>query len=323
MAFSRRAALGYLRRAHEQNRLAHAYLISGPQGSGKRVLAAELASLVNGTKVSEVFSAKAREIFVAQPESKSRRIVIEQIRSLEHTLQMRAPKDRCKVAIIVDADRLQPQAANAFLKTLEEPPKDSFLFLLSALPEALPETILSRCIAIPLASNGEPQNSVEEEKLVKLLQQAAREQSWGIQYAYRLAQEFQRLLRAVREQIKDETDQELKKEETRYKDSTDGAWLEEREQYYKALTESLYLQRRAGLIEILFAWWSDVLRSSNGVESGNLSNAGRETSAVAKRFSTVEILRRVHCLEELRDHLSRNIQEALAIEVAFLAIFTI
>jgi len=322
MAFSRRAALGYLRRAHEQNRLAHAYLISGPQGSGKQVLAAELASFVNGTKVSDVFSARAREIFVAEPESKSRRIVIEQIRSLEHALQMRAPKGRRKVAIIVDADRLQPQAANAFLKTLEEPPKDSLLFLLSALPEALPETILSRCIAIPLAPNGQPQNSVEEEKLVKLLQQAAHEQSWSIQYAYRLAQEFQRLLRAVREQIKGETDQALSKEETRYKDSTDGAWLEERDQYYKALTESLYLQRRAGLIEILFAWWSDVLRSSNGVEGSNLSKAAKETGVLAKRFGTVEILRRVRCLEELREHLSRNIQEALAIEVAFLAIFT-
>src|SRR6266568_4550139 len=181
MAFSRRAALGYLRRAHEQNRLAHAYLISGPQGSGKRVLAAELASLVNGTKVSEVFSAKAREIFVAQPESKSRRIVIEQIRSLEHTLQMRAPKDRCKVAIIVDADRLQPQAANAFLKTLEEPPKDSLLLLLSALPEALPETILSRCIAIPLAANNGQRVTAEEKELVDLLRQAGSEQTWSVQ----------------------------------------------------------------------------------------------------------------------------------------------
>jgi DNA polymerase-3 subunit delta' len=323
MAFPRHTALNLLRRAHEQNRLAHAYLISGPPGSGKQLLAAELASLVNGTKVNDVFSAKARDIFVAQPESKSRRIVIDQIRDLEHALQMRAPNGRRKVAIIVDADRLQLQAANAFLKTLEEPPKDSLLLLLSALPEALPETILSRCITIPLAPNGQPQNKVEEEKLVKLLQQAAREQSWGIQYAYRLAQEFQRLLRAVREQIKGETDQALKHEETRYKDSTDGAWLEEREQYYKALTESLYLQRRAGLIEILFAWWSDVLRSSNGVACRNLPNTGRETGALAKRFSTVEILRRVRCLEELRDHLSRNIQEALAIEVAFLATFTI
>src|SRR6266566_4226702 len=210
MAFSSTSALGYLRRAHKQNRLAHAYLISGPPGSGKQLLAAELASLVNRTAANDVFSAKARDIFVAQPESRSRRIVIEQIRDLEHRLQMRATDGRRKVAIISEADRLQPQAANAFLKTLEEPPKDSLLLLLSALPEALPETILSRCIAIPLAPEGQPKNKVEEKELVKLLQHTVSEQNWSIQYAYRLAQEFQRLLRLVREQIKSQTDQALK-----------------------------------------------------------------------------------------------------------------
>src|SRR5437762_3302782 len=137
MAFSCTAALVYLRRAYQQNRLAHAYLISGAPRSGKQQLAAELASLVNGTKVSDVFSTKAREIFIAQPESKSRRIVIQQIRGLEHALQMQAPNGRLKVAIISDADRLQPQAANAFLKTLADPPKNSLFFLLTCLQEAL------------------------------------------------------------------------------------------------------------------------------------------------------------------------------------------
>ena len=322
MGFSRAVAFEYLRRAHEQNRLAHAYLISGPTGSGKQLLAAELASLVNGTKASDVFSVKTRDIFIAQPESKSRRIIIEQIRDLEHTLQMRASNGRHKVAIISEADRLQPQAANAFLKTLEEPPKDSLLLLLSALPEALPDTILSRCIAISLAPADEHESTLEEKELVKLLQQAVSEQNWSIQYAYRLAQKFQRLLRVIREQIKAETDEALKREEARYKNSTDGAWLEEREEYYKALIQSLYLQRRAGLIEILFAWWSDVLRSSSEVSRIDLPNARRETGALANRFTPTEILRRIRCLEELRDHLNRNIQEALAIEVAFLAIFT-
>ena len=177
MAFARATAFEYLRRAHEQNRLAHAYLITGPPGSGKEVLAAEVASLVNGTPAKEVFSSKAREIFIARPESKSRRISIEQIRALEHALQMRAANSHGKVAIISDADRLGGEAANAFLKTLEEPPKDSLLLLLSALPEALPETILSRCIAIPLASEGEARSNKEEEKLVKLLQQASRHMS--------------------------------------------------------------------------------------------------------------------------------------------------
>jgi len=322
MPFSRTTALEYLRRAHQQSRLAHAYLITGPPGSGKQLLAADLASLVNGTPATDVFSAKAREIFVARPESKSRRIVIEQIRDLEHALQMRAVNARRKVAIIPDADRLQSQAANAFLKTLEEPPKDSLLLLLSALPEALPETILSRCIAIPLALNGQLQNNDEEEKLVKLLQEASRQKSWTIQFAYRLAQEFQRLLRAVREEVKREAEEALKRETTRYKDATDGVWLEEREEYYKALTESLYLQRRTRLIETLFAWWTDALRASNGVAQRNFPSAKQETAVFANRFGTAEILRRIRCLEELRDHLGRNVHEALAIEVAFLTIFT-
>src|SRR6059036_1532593 len=180
MAFTRQAAIGLLRRAHNQKRLGHAYLISGPAGSGKREVAAELASTVNGTDVGDVFSSKAREIFVAEPESKSRRILIEQIRELEHGLQMRASDGRRKVAIIAEADRLQPQAANAFLKTLEEPPRNSLLLLLSALPEALPDTIVSRCISIPLAANDEDKNKPEEQKLVKLLQGTAREQNWNI-----------------------------------------------------------------------------------------------------------------------------------------------
>src|SRR5882757_1056663 len=323
MAFTRTTALDYLRRAHEQNRLAHAYLISGPPGNGKQQLAADLASLVNGTPAGDVFSAKAREIFVARPESKSRRIVIEQIRHLEHALQMRASNGRRKVAIVSDADRLQPQAANAFLKTLEEPPKDSLLLLLSALPEALPETILSRCIAIPIATNGERENKDEEEKLVQLLQQMSGQQSWTIQFAYGLAQEFQGLLRAVREEVKSETDEAMKRETTRYKDATDGVWLEEREEHYKALSESLYLQRRAGLIEILFAWWTDVLRANNAVAQRDLPAAKQETAALAHRFDNAQILKRIRLLEEFRDHLGRNIHESLAIEVAFLAIFIV
>ncbi len=236
---------------------------------------------------------------------------------------MRAANSHRKVAIISDADRLGGEAANAFLKTLEEPPKDSLLLLLSALPEALPETILSRCIAIPLASDGEPQSKKEQEKLVKLLQQASRQTTWSIQFAYRLAQEFQQLLRSIREEVKHETDEALKREQTRYKDATDGAWLEEREEYYKALTESLYLQRRAALVETLFAWWTDVLRASNDVAQRDIPAAKQETATLAKRFSTAEILRRIRSLEELRDHLGRNIHEGLAIEVAFLAIFIV
>ena len=322
MAFPRTTALEFLRRAYEQNRLAHAYLITGAPGSGKQMLAAEVASLVNGTPAKEVFSAKAREIFVAGPELKSRRISIQQIRELEHALQMRATNSRRKVAIIPDADRLGDAAANAFLKTLEEPPKDSLLLLLSGLPEALPETILSRCITIPLAADTHVHTKKQEEELTKLLQQAARQTAWTVQFAYRLAQQVQQLLRLGREEVKLKTDEAFEQEQLRYKDATDGAWLQEREQYYKALTESLYLERRGALVEALFAWWTDVLRASNDIAVRSMPIAKQETAALARRFSTSEILKRIRSLEELRDQLGRNVHEGLAIEVAFLTIFT-
>jgi DNA polymerase-3 subunit delta' len=321
MAFTRKAAIGFLQHAHENKRLAHAYLISGPAGSGKREVAAELASTVNGTDIDDIFSNKAREIFVAEPESKSRRILIEQIRELEHGLQMRAGEGRQKVAIIAEADRLQPQAANAFLKTLEEPPGNSLLLLLSALPEALPDTIVSRCISIPLAANGKEVELPERSELIDLLRSAAREKNWGVQQVYRLTQGTQALLGGIKEKIKSENEQALKNEEARYRNSTDGAWLEDREEYYKALSESLYIQRRAELIEVLLEFWSDVLRASTKVARRDLLAAKKETAALAERLTTPEVLRRIQRLEELRDNLSRNIQEALAFEVAFLEVF--
>src|SRR5947208_2386443 len=303
MAFNRKTAIGFLRRAHENNRLAHAYLISGPVGSGKREVAANLASVVSGTQANDVFSSKAREIFVAEPESKSRRILIQQIRELEHGLQMRSFEGRRKVAIIAEADRLQPQAANAFLKTLEEPPSNSLLLLLSTLPEALPDTIVSRCISIPLAANGEEIEIPERAELVELLRDAAREKNWSSQQAYRVAQVMQWLLGEIREQIKAQTAEALKNEEARYRNSTDGAWLDDREDYYKALAESLYIQRRATLVEVLLEFWSDVLRACSKVARRDLSAAKRETAALAERFSMSDVLRRIQRLEELRDHL--------------------
>ncbi len=321
MAFSPDSAFSYLQRAHEQNRLAHAYLISGPTGAGKRALASRLANLVNGTQEEEIFAAGAAQVFVAEPESKSRRIVIEQIRNLEHSLQMRASGGRRKVAIVSDADRLQPQAANAFLKTLEEPPNDSLLLLLSALPEALPDTIISRCIPIPLAPSAERAPSAEETELVELLGAAVSKEASGLQSAYRLTQGFQRLLAQTKEAIQTENAASLKREEQRYKNTTDGAWLDEREDHFKALNESLYVQRRAQLVEVLLRWWSDVLRASTGLERQEFPRAATQTRALADRLSTPEILRRIRRVEELRDHLGRNIQEALALEVAFLNVF--
>src|SRR3954469_11885988 len=201
MAFTRTGAFEYLSRAYERGRLGHAYLISGPPGSGKRRLARDLTNLVAAAKSDDIFTSPPPGVFLAEPESKSRRIVIDQIRALEHALQMRSANGHRKVAIIADADRLQPQAANAFLKTLEEPPNDSLLILLSAMPEVLPDTILSRCVAVQLAAAGDQTLSDEETEFPQLLGATAGSKGQGIQPAYQLARGFHRLLAQMREAI--------------------------------------------------------------------------------------------------------------------------
>jgi len=322
MAFTRDGALEYLSRAYEHGRLAHAYLISGPSGSGKRGLASDLSNLVMGATASDIFASQPPGVYLAEPESKSRRIVIDQVRALEHFLQMRSSDGRRKVAIVAEADRLQPQAANAFLKTLEEPPNDSLLLLLSSMLEVLPDTIRSRCIALPLAAEEKAEPSAEEGELVELLGTVATSTTKGAQPAYRLARGFHRLLAQMREAIQEENAAALKRDEVRYKNTTDGAWLDEREDYFKALTESQYVRQRSRLVEMLFLWWSDVLRAKTGVARQELPRASGQTRLLAEKLSTAEILRRIRRLEEMRDHLGRNIQEALAIEVAFLTVFT-
>ena len=323
MALFPDAALKYLSSAEKQNRLAHAYLIAGPAGSGKRELVAKFAAHINGVPANNIFSSSSSGVLLVEPESKSRRIVIEQIRNLEHSLQMRGQDGRRKIVVVSDADRMQPQAANAFLKTLEEPPNHSLLLLLTAMPEALPDTIVSRCLALTLSPPSERDRSEEEKELVRQLCSYAKSQAGGVELAYRATQGLQRLLQGVREEISDETAASLKGEVTRYKNSTDGRWLDGREDHYKAITESLYIERRSRLLETLFLWWADVLRASSGLPAQHLRDCSDQTASFAARLTTPEILKRLRRLEQLRDHLGRNIQETLALEVAFLEVFAL
>ena len=321
MAFSPERALQYLQRAHKHNRLAHAYLISGPVGSGKSMVAARLAAKLNNSTPEQVFKAQAPDVFLTEPASRSRRIVVDQIRSLERALQLQASGHRKKIGIIRDADRMQSQASNAFLKTLEEPPENSLLLLLTTLPEALPETIVSRCLSLPLQSPSELKQSAEEIELLRLLCAAAKEERNGIEAAYHISQAIQRLLNSIREQIKDEHAGALKAEEARYRNTTDGVWLADREDYYKALTESIYRERRSRLIESLFLWWADILRAKVGEDDRHLTECERATDKIAQRMSTGAVLKRIRRLEEMRDHLNTTAQEALVLEAACLCVF--
>ena len=316
MAFAPTLALDYLRRAYDGDRLGHAYLLVGAEPALE--LARELAAMVIHAPAASVLTHP--DVHLVEPESKSRRIVVEQMRGLENSLRLRASTaGGRKVGIVREADRLQPQAANAFLKTLEEPPAGCLLLLLSAQPEALMETILSRCIKVTLQAapgSAEILRSSEETTLLKLLsryEQVRAEVSGGtsVATAYRLLRDFTGLLASVRSRLQTDAENLLEHEESRYAQTTDGAWLAEREAYHKSLTEARYVAERARLVEVLARWWGDALRRHT---------LAAPNSEETRRFTT-EVLRRLAALDALRENMDRNIQEALALEVAFLQAF--
>lgn len=327
MPFTSDEAFTLLQSAHANHRFAHAYLLTGPTGSGKLPLAKRLSALLLGEKSADL---QHPDIHVIEPESKSRRILIEQIRDLERNLHMRSLLGGQKIGIIVDADRLQPNAANAFLKTLEEPPGHSFLLLLSSLPDQLLETILSRCLEIPLRLVEARTPTPLQEKLLHALQAHARQDKPGLVESFRLVREFQALLAEAREAIQDEADAAAKAEEQHYKQSSDaGKWLEDREDYYKALVESRYVGVRHSLLETLEQWWADALRQQAREEDRGSATTTLDhpafaavTAALGTRHSTTALLRKSDAFETLREHLANpGVQEQLALECAFLRAF--
>jgi len=320
MAFSADDAYDLLQNADAAQRLAHAYLITGPEGSGARALAVRLAGLIVGAADTPL---KHPDVHKAEPESKSRRIVIDQMREMERELQMRSLRGGRKVGIIFDADRLQEQAANAFLKTLEEPPRNTHLLLVSSLPDQLLETILSRCIEVPLRAVEKRLPGERQVRLLEALRSFTTRNRADLSGVFGLAQKFRELLAEMKETAGDEAEAAYKAEEKHYK-ATSGvsaSWLDEREEYFKALGESRYRNERLALVEMLEQWWADVLRQQHGGEHLDLPDFSADTGALAQRTPVTSVLRRAAAIAGLRENFGRNVQEQLAVEVAFLEAF--
>ncbi|GIW70648.1 MAG: hypothetical protein KatS3mg102_0190 [Planctomycetota bacterium] len=144
-------------------RLAHAYLFYGPEGAGKRALALALVGAVlcaDGTARADACGAcRACRLvragthpdflhLVAEPGKQG--LGIEQIRAAIAEFGLMPVFARGRVLLVEQAELLQPAAANALLKTLEEPPSGALLILLAARPDAVLPTVRSRCIEVRL-----------------------------------------------------------------------------------------------------------------------------------------------------------------------------
>ena len=147
----------------QNKQLPHALLIYGNKGLGKSLFASRFAQFIlcqapkkylacgickNCVKAGE--GANHPDIIHVQPEEGKRHIVIDQVRSLSNFIVHTSHSGGAKIVIINGAHNLNLNSANALLKTLEEPTSNSYFFLVTELPGALPATIRSRCQRLPL-----------------------------------------------------------------------------------------------------------------------------------------------------------------------------
>ncbi len=174
-----------IKNALQNSSVAHAYLFYGPESIGKKQTAIELAkalnctSLIEGNACDECSSCRKIEnkthsdfFFIepvkSTPTAREAAIKIEAIRELQRKLSFHPYEGKVKVAVIDDAHLMNIQAANSFLKTLEEPPSATVLILISSHPFKLLPTLISRCQTIQFqALSHENIRKILEETMVE------------------------------------------------------------------------------------------------------------------------------------------------------------
>jgi DNA polymerase III delta' subunit len=349
-----------LQRSLERRRLGHGYLFSGHQIEPLEALARTLAKTLNCQKpvkrggapvdccdrclsCRKIDHGNHPDVHLVRPESKTRIISVEQIRELMKEIQLKPTEAEYKVAVIVCADRLRTEAANAFLKTLEEPPPKSILILLSTEPQRIIETILSRCLRLNFGGPGLNRLPPDQLAWLAKFSDMAAAQQKSLLGRYRLMDVLVSKLTELKAAI--EGSLTARSPLQQYKDAEDDM-VERWESELGASIEAEYRRQRTDLLSALQWWlrdvWLQTLRLRTGDRAPGVGEKGSRaatpeagpqnqnsdellafpqlpgTQNVARRITTAEALQNLQVMEQLQRWLYTNVQESLALEVGLL-----
>lgn len=305
-----------LRRALSNQRLAHAYLFEGPEGVGKRLMALALArALVCQTGEGCGDCPSCRKIDhnnhpdLHLLDAEGATIKIDQVRQIQKELSLRPLESEYKICLIDGAEWLNPAAGNALLKTLEEPQGKALLILLSARPEALLDTIRSRCQRLPF-------QRLAQSRLAEILESRLELDEVQAKVLAALSEgSFKKALGSNRD-----------------------LYLERRRELIRSLTAlsagSIFplmdlaqelandKEQLPEILEIFQAFFRDLLLLLHGRPETDLVNLDiREILHRQVGRETVSgLLRKLEALDEGRQHLARNVNRQLAMEVMLMRI---
>src|SRR4030042_1234348 len=295
----------------------HAYLFTGPSGIGRRTLALRFAQSLNCLKppvpgqpchtcstCKRVEQMQHPDLIVVQAEREGKTLKIDQVRELQHTLSLAPYEARHRVALILRFEEAHSSAANAMLKTLEEPPDHVVIILTANSAENLLPTIVSRCEVLRLralsmdetARGLQALRSVPEE----ISERLAHISDGRPGYAIRLFEEPGIL--GQRQSWLDDLIQLL------------ATSRRERFAFVRGVVDD-----KEGLRDELQVWltfWRDVLISASGM-SGSITNV--DYSDQIQKLVAVTDLNKAHFqvnpIERTIEYIDHNVNARLALEV--------
>jgi len=316
--------------AFSENCLSHAYLFAGPRGTGKTSTARILAKMVNCSEKNApcnkcstcVSITDGSNLDLIEIDAASNR-GIEDIRSLREKIKLSPSSARKKVYIIDEVHMLTPEAFNALLKTLEEPPSHALFILATTDAQKLPQTILSRVqrLDFKLASAEELSQAlqkivvsekidIDEEALQVLVKKAEGSFRDGVKYLDQLSVFGKKITLELLQQSLKSANFEVTLDLIKYlsqKDTTSALSLILKQNTDGVDTRELILSLMDSLRKLVFI--------KNGLEQGLL-----DLNKLAKSFSNQDLVKILDTLQNALEKLKFTSIPSLPLELAVVEI---
>lgn len=309
-----------IRNGFESGRLAHAYILVGsPRGNALQFAESFLQLLFcereekpcgecNGCR--QVAAHKHVDTLWIEPQSKSRQILADDIRALIQRMSQTSFEGGWKAGVILSADCMNVSSENALLKTLEEPPPQSLLLLLTDSPQALLPTINSRCQRIVLSDGrNDAADSLWHPALMGILSELP---PTGGLAAARLGSRLKSVFDTVKGTIAEAVEEEFGAEEEALEESKVKDIL-------LARTNARLKEVQAEVFRVILDWHRDLLLMVSNVESRHLIHANQlgELEEQAKLHTPASVLQAIQIIETMAQRLNRNIPDVQVFDEAF------